>query len=811
MKYSIGWLNELAGTKLAPKEMAELFTRHSFEVEEVVETQNLGDLFVVGNVMEVSQHPNADRLKVTRTDVGEDHGGVLTIVCGSPNVSVGQTVAVSLPGAVLPDGTKIKKSLIRGIESNGMICGEDELGLSQCTHDIYVFDKRLEPGLLVRDVLPKQDAMIDLSILSARGHDALSHRGIAREIRAMTGAIENRKDIIENRGYAKLQGDVTVTIEAKEKCSRYIGARLTNIKNGESPEWMQERLKICGMRPVSAVVDITNYVMLETGQPLHAFDFAEIKSEMSNVKCQMSNVFVRSAREGEEMVLLDESTITLTQEDIVIANEKGILALAGVMGGKDSGTSEETTEIFLESACFDAMNIRKTRVRHKLSTESSYRFERDIDPNMAEMGASRAVELLQELCGAEIVSVIDVYPEPSRPWTIELDTRYIAKLLGITIPEDKIISILESLGMKVVNSEQGTVNRENGDLESPCHLSPVTRHLSIIVPTFRRDLHAQEDLIEEIGRLYGYDHIAPQAPSVSLASPALPEQRVFERRLKDALVLAGSCEVLSYSFYRRETATIFGLPEEKHFSLQNPMNPDQQLFQSNLVPNTLEKVRENLRHFDTVALFEVGKAYEKGEGGAVLEKKYLVVFESGEDAFFRLKGRIEAVCESLHIENIVFRVAQNLPAYFHTTRTADVVARGKLIGRLGEISPFIAKEVKLKKRVAFFEAEVGELCSVVSKNIRYTLLPKYPFVWRDMSLSVPKDVLVGDVTRALQKAIGKSLREAEIFDVYDKDGERSIAYHLAFGDDDRTLTKEEVEEMFQKGLAGVGKVGVKLK
>lgn len=849
MKYSIAWLNELAGTNLTPKEMADLFTRYSFEVDGLFEGAEIPEGVVVGKILEVSKHPNAEKLSLTKVAIDTEGKSILDIVCGAKNIASGDVVPVATIGTVLPNGMTIKESLIRGEKSQGMLCAEDELGLGADHSGILHLPKESILGLPVSQVLKKQDAVIDLSILSSRGHDALCHAGMAREVAAMAGGAENGERKIENKegrklevgsclsaGEAeKLEGegkkDISVTIEAKEKCARYIGVRLATIKNGPSPEWMQERLRTCGMRPISVVVDVTNYVMLETGQPLHAFDFRRIATsdkQQETSENKMSNIFVRNAKKGEKMILLDESEIELCEEDLVIANDAEVLALAGVMGGKKSGTSEDTTEVFLEGANFDPMSVRKTRVRHKLSTESAYRFERDIDPNRAEIGVARAVELLKELAGATVVSGTDVYPEPVLPWTIELDLQRVEKLLGIAVPEGDVVAILESLGMRVATGDKqqetsserqeikdkrqevrdkGQEIKKEGVVPSPV----ACRLLHVTIPTQRRDLHTQEDLIEEIGRLYGYDRIAPEAPTVSLQSAPTHTEKVFERNFKDALVSAGCDEILTYSFYKKETAGAFGFSEAVHFSLQNPMNPDQQLFRSSLVPNALEKVKENLRYFDSVRVFEIGNAYTKGTDGAVEGKKMIAAFETGEDSYVALKGRVESVFAGMRISGVSFVEATVAPGYFHKTRTADVVCRGKKIGTIGEISPFILEKLKLKKRVALFEAERDALLGVTNARVTYAPLPKFPFVWRDMSLAVPKSVTAGETENAIRKSVGKTLKSIELFDVYEKDGEKSFAYRLAFGDDARTLTKDEVETLFQKCLQDLEKLGVRLK
>lgn len=807
MRYSVNWLNELAGTQLLPKEMADLFTRHSFEVDGLEESSAISQGVVTGRILEVTPHPNADKLSLTKVTIDPEEKETLRIVCGAKNITSGDIVPVATVGTTLPNGITIKESAIRGEVSQGMLCAEDELGLGKDHNGILHLDPKTPLGIPFSSIVGTGDAILELSILSSRGHDALSHIGIAREISAMKNLSLN----FSLRGYSTEKSE-NVQIEVKEKCSRYVGVRLTNIRNSQSPKWMQERLLLCGMRPVNAVVDITNYVMLETGQPLHAFDIQKIThnpqptNKDSNDKKQGADntirIIVRNAQEGEKMTLLDESEIELTVEDTVIASQEKVLALAGVMGGRDSGTDGSTTDVFLEAACFDAMSVRRSRVRHRINTESSYRFERDIDPNMAIIGSSRAVELLQELCGARLVSGVDVYPEPVTPWVVDLDVSYVEKLLGESISQEGIASILGSLGMQVGARDK---QQESNERKQPV--------LCVTIPTFRRDLHTQEDLIEEIGRLYGYEKIAPVAPLVLLESPALDKKRIFEQKVKDAFVVIGCDEILSYSFYRQKTAEIFGFPSKEHFALENPMNPEQQLFQMNLLPNVLEKLRENLRYSDEVRIFEVSKVYKKGnETGKVCETKAVVALESGGDeVFVSLKGRIETMFTLLGIEGVSYQVLDAKDTYLHRTRSAEVIVGGRCIARIGEVSPFILRKMKVKKRVALFEADLSELYDVMSLTQKYKSLPKFPYVCRDMSLIVPKEVSAGEVSDTLKHSIGLFLKEIELFDVYEKEGTKSLAYHLAFGDETRTLTKDEVEGMFQECLTTLEKIGVKLK
>ncbi|MEN8252440.1 MAG: phenylalanine--tRNA ligase subunit beta, partial [Patescibacteria group bacterium] len=622
MKFSYNWLKELSGTTKNVDEIAELFMTHSFEVEGIEDLSKGLDKVVIGEVLTKEKHPDADKLNVAMVNVGDEE---LQIVCGAPNLEAGQKVPVALVGAVLPDGDngfEIKKSKIRGVESNGMICAQDELGIGTDHEGIVVLSEDAPVGEHFAKYAELEDTIIDIDILPNRGHDALSYQGIANEIKAFEGNIESQthpNPLPEGEGEFHIQIDT-------QKCSRYIGIKIKGIEIKESPKWMQARLKASGIGSINNIVDITNYVMLETGQPLHAFSADKA-----------GQIGVRQAKEEEKLTILDEQELELDSKDIVITDGEKSIALAGVMGGLDSAINDSTKDIILESASFDSSSIRFTQRKYNLQTDAAYRFERDIDPNLAEIAAARAAELIMEFADGTVESVSDIYPKPVTSWSIELSPQKVQKLLGVEIAVEEMKNILERLDMDVDVTENAII---------------------VTVPTIRIDLKAQEDLIEEIGRMYGYDKIKPKALEELVQTPNKNEQRFFERTLKDIFVHGGFDEVRSYSFYSRDDAGAIGLQDENHIALMNPMSPEQAIMRRTLMPNLLHFAKKNFSYFNKVNIFEIGRIYDPVQdvlpdeklvlGGVVASK------ESDGSQFFELKGIIETLFSRVNIGEFYF-------------------------------------------------------------------------------------------------------------------------------------------------------------
>ncbi|MDO8529327.1 MAG: phenylalanine--tRNA ligase subunit beta [bacterium] len=790
MKYSYTWLKEISGTKLSPEKIAELLTMHSFELESV---EKLGaDLegVVVGKIVDIKKHPNADRLQIVMVETRYASSlQKLQIVCGASNIKIGDKVPVALVGTKLPNGINIKETEIRGVKSHGMLCAEDELGLGADHGGIIILQKDARIGEKFSKILGLDDTIIELDVLSNRGHDALSHVGMAREI----AALDNKK--IDSY-YQKLKlptkkqtKKLSVKIQDKNLCPRYIGAIMTNIKVGESPEWMKKRLLSLGLNAINNIVDATNYVMLEVGQPMHAFDFNKL-ANIERMKSESARIIIRRAKDGEEIKLLDETIKKLSSEDLVIANEEKALALAGVMGGEDSGINENTTSIVLEAANFDATNVRKTRTRLNIKTDASDRFEKDIDPNLAETAMARIIEIIEKM-GGRLDGIVDVYPKSVKSWKIKLDLNYVNKLLGEKISENIAIKILKSLEINVIKSSGHQVVCE--------------------IPTVRIDLKTQEDLIEEIGRIYGYEKIKSVAP-LSIVQPAIVnEQRRFERTVKNILVGAGFSEVYNYSFYSQKDIESAKLSNEKHLKIENPMNPEQALLRVSLIPGILKNIKENLKYFKELEIFEVGRIYFPNNETLPNEKNMLVgaivadESKKGND-FYEAKGYADLLLGKLGIQDYYFDEFKNqgedFPEVWHKTRCAEINIEGskETVGYVGEIDPAVLGSFGISKRAALFEIDLQKLQKISETEREFKPLSKFPTSTRDISMIAETDIKVDNILQIIQKSEKKMILDVDLFDIFDLEEEKKVSYafHILFGADDRTLKNEEIDQIMQR-------------
>ncbi len=767
MKYSYNWLKELSGTKLSPEKMADLLMMHSFELEEILAAETGIERVVVGEIKAIKKHPNADRLQLVKVNIGKQ---TLDIVCGATNIANGQKVPVALDGAKLLSGIAIKETEIRGVKSKGMLCSEKDMGIGEDHEGIMILPSKAKVGEGLGAYLGLNDVQIQLDVLANRGHDALSHVGMAREI----CVLESKKMKYNFGTFAKKnskEAKFGIKIKDPKLCRRYIGTLIEGIDVAPSPEWIQTRLKICGIRPINNVVDITNYVMLETGQPLHAFDS----------KKTTGNIVVRRAKKGEVVKLLDEKEYRLKENDLVIADSKKALALAGVMGGFESSISNDTSSIILESANFDPVNVRKTRVEFGLNTESSYRFERDIDPNLAEIAMARAIDLIKKFGGknTKIASTADIYPKKINPWRIRLKLAYADKLLGEKVPPIKIKTILENLGMSVKSG---------------------AKYFDVEIPTIRLDLKTQEDLIEEIGRIYGYENISAKAPCIELQAPIRNEKRILEDKLRDILIGSGFSEMLNYSFYSKDDIEKCGLGIEGHFEVANPMNPDQQYMRRSMIPNLLKNIELNLKNFDKINIFEIGRKYRDEKKSSPTEISILagvIADVKNENSFFNLKGAVEALLENL---GCVSKYEIHKPKYtaWHAGRVAEIFINGKQIGKIGEINPSVCKKYGISSRVALFGIGIEKLLELVAKEKEYKSISKFPSVKRDISMYVGEKTKYADIESKIYNSGGKLVLGVELFDIFEKEGEKSMALRIEIGSREKTLTSEEIDGVTKK-------------
>jgi phenylalanyl-tRNA synthetase beta chain len=739
---------------------------HSFELEEITQAESGLEFVVIGEIKAIKKHPDADRLQIAKVNLGKQ---ILDLVCGAPNIVIGQKVPVSLEGAELTSGITIRETEIRGVKSKGMLCSQQDLGIGEDHAGIYILSKKAKIGENLGEFLKLNDTQIQLDVLANRGHDALSHIGMAREICANEGRkLKSPPSLPLQRGR---KSGFSVKIEDQKLCRRYIGVEIENIEVKASPQWMQARLKVCGVRPINNLVDITNFVMLELGQPMHAFD-----AEKTTGK-----IVVRKAKKNEKLKLLDEKEYILGENNLVIADSEKALALAGVMGGMESGVANKTTSIILESANFDPVNIRKTRTMHNIITDASHRFERDLDPNLTETAAARAIELIKKFGGknVKVVAVADVYSKKMKSWQIRLNADYVKSLLGENISEAKMKNILENLDIKVKISG---------------------KYLNCEIPTIRLDLKTQEDLIEEIGRIYGYENIAAKAPTVELSSPVVNEQRVFEDKLRNVMTALGFSEMLNYSFYSKDDVEKCGLGIEGNFEVANPMNPDQQYMRRSMIPNLLKNVKLNLKNFEKFKIFEIGRKF-RDEGQSLPSEisilaGALVDVKNG-NPYFELKRSLDAALEKFG-SLAEYRV--HTPKYksWQIGRVAEIWISGKKIGKIGEINPLVRKEYGISSRVALFGVGIVDLLGSISKEKTYKSISKFPSVKRDISMFVAEKTTYSDIESKVYSAGGKLVLDVELFDIFEKEGEKSMALRVEIGSREKTLTSEEIDGVMKK-------------
>ncbi len=762
MKYSYNWLRELSGTEKSAQEIAELLIAHAFEVEDVIDLEQGLEDVIIGHLTEVAAHPDADKLRIATVDVGSEES--LQIVCGAPNLAVGQKVPVAMVGAVLPGDFKIKKSKIRGVESHGMICGEDEIITDAPKSDgILILSDEAPIGGKFSEWYGRDDIILDIDILPNRGHDALSHFGMAHEIAALEGRNLERSP----QPKKELSAGIPVTVETG-LCSRYSALTLSGVTVGPSPQWIQNRLRSLGIKVINNIVDVTNYVMLETGQPLHAFDAHSFEK-----------VGVRMARDDEKLMFLDEVERDLDTSDIVITGDDEPVALAGVMGGQASGIADDTTDVILEAAHFDPVHVRRSRSRHNLVTDAAYRFERNPHESLIDQGLQSAARMISDIAGGKVVAVTDIADYDDEVPDIVISQHDIKRLLGAEIPVSEVEAILISLG---------------------CEVRQEDKLMICTPPRVRRDLQEVSDLIEEIGRVWGYHKIIPVPLPSTVESSAINETRQLERSVKDRWVTLGYSEIRSYSFYAQDVAVAAG-QDQPHISLLNPMSTEQELMRGTLAVGVLKSAALNQSYAERSHVFEIGRLYATDEQGLPQETRSLAAAATGKDKsgaqFYELKGACESFLTSYGLAVDFIPVAElGLTQMMHPSRTASIMIGDVNIGYITEVSRATSKVFGIKKnRTAYMEIDLTTLAAEIDHELSFEKLSEYPFVDRDISLIVPARMHVSEVERAIYNAKTTLLCDVDLFDLYvDKEtGERSMAFRLRFGSHERTLTTEEVD------------------
>jgi len=811
MKLSYNWLSEFVEIEdIEPAEIALQLTMSTSEIEEIEEVGEELKNVVVGKIVQVKPHPNSDHLFVARVDVGD---AVLDIVSGAPNTRQNSFVPVALRGAVLPGGFRVEKAKLRGVDSNGVVCSEKELGVSEDHSGLWILDEEkvrgLEAGKPVTSLFPTRDYIIDIDNKSITNRpDLWGHYGFARELAAIYGRALKPvygQSLVD--GVLKASGDqvVEVKIEDKTLCPRYSAIVVGGIHVSKSTYLLRRRLYTLGVRPICNIVDVTNYVMLEIGQPLHAFDATQIAG---------GRIIVRRAREGERFTTLDGLERTLTSETLLITDPEKAVAVAGVMGGLNSEISDLTETIIIEAANFDPVSIRRTAVRLGLRTEASNRFEKSIDPELTLLGIVGSVcKIREELPGAEILSpFIDANSTRKKKIEIALNVDWVSRLLGTEVPKKRIRDILSALQFQV--SEKNSNN------------------FTVVVPSFRatKDVAIPQDLVEEVGRIYGYGNISPVLPRIHSDPPHRDEMVHFIRRIKRLFAGALSMtESYTYSFQEDSVLDRFYPEGTRFLTLKNPVSRSMSRLRRSLIPGLYALIERNLAYRDEFSLFEVGSVYipqENRRGGLPDERQMAAGLvlrnEQERPVFFVVKGKLELLLNTLHLSGAVFEDFEKIGGYepaidlpslgnmslYHPGRRALMVNGKNAFGIIAELNPKILKETGIdfkEKRVALFCIDVQMLLREVldaEERMKYSRLPRYPRVTLAIAVVVDEGVQVQEVGEFIlsHKREGScsdpSIFEgAQLFDIYRgrplEEGKKSLAFNLFYRSNDRTLTEKE--------------------
>ncbi|TDQ25778.1 phenylalanine--tRNA ligase subunit beta [Tenacibaculum caenipelagi] len=794
MKISYNWLRQFLQTDWEAEKTGELLTDLGLEVEGIETVESIkGSLkgVVVGEVKTCVKHPNADKLKVTTVDLGD--GNPVQIVCGAPNVDAGQKVPVATVGTMLYDekgeGFKIKKGKIRGEESHGMICAEDELGLGKGHDGIMVLDESLAPGTPCSEVFNiETDYVFEIGLTPNRA-DAMSHFGVARDLRA--GLIQQGTNIelispsVSNFHVDERTHKIDIEVEDKDLVPRYCGITITDIEVKESPEWIQNKLKAIGLTPKNNIVDITNYVLHELGQPLHAFDASKIRG---------GKVVVKTLEEGTKFTTLDDVERELSSEDIMICDaDNKPLCIGGVFGGANSGVTESTHTIFLESAYFNPVSIRKTAKRHALNTDASFRFERGIDINLTKYALKRAALLIEEYANGKMSSdILDFYPVRVEDFEVFLSFENAYKLIGQEIPKETIKKILASLDIKINSvTEAG---------------------LGLVVPSYRVDVQREADIIEEILRVYGYNNIEfSHKLNTSISFDNDKEVKV-ENIVADQLSSLGFNETMANSLTKADYIDLSeSLNPEYNVEMLNPLSNDLKVMRQSLLFSGLESVAYNInRKQNSLKFYEFGKTYHKYENG-YQEDKHLTLFVTGNRTpdswrvatqasdFFYLKGIVTTLLSRLGIDNL-----KTTPTKSDVFSEGVTLSLGKMkLVELGVAKRAILKEFSIKQEVLFADLNWQNILDLVGKKkIKVTDLPKFPAVKRDLALLLDNKVEFKEVYNLAFQSERKLLKEVDLFDVYEGDklpeGKKSYAVSFVLQDENKTLEDKQIDKIMQK-------------
>lgn len=787
MKISYNWLKEFIDTQLSPEEISGILTNIGLEVESLEKVQPVpGGLegLVIAEVKECAQHPNADRLRVTKVDAGT--GTELQVVCGAPNVAAGQKVVLATVGTtVYPlegEPFKINRSKIRGEVSEGMICAEDEIGLGKSHEGIMVLAADARVGTPAKEYFKLEDDYLFEIGLTPNRADAASHLGVARDLAAYLRSSVKMPDVSTFKADNNAS-PVSVRIENNTACPRYSSLSISGVKIEESPDWLKDRLNVIGVRPINNVVDITNYVLHELGQPLHAFDMDAVSDK---------KVVVKNCAEGTPFVTLDGVERKLSSEDLMIcsgADGGNPMCIAGVFGGEGSGVKETTKNIFLESACFNPVSVRKTSKRHGLKTDASFRFERGTDPEITVLALKRAALLIKEIAGGEISSEIsDIYPEPVKPFEVSFSYQNALRLIGRDIPQEEMKNIIKAVGIEVV--------------------SETAAGLQLQVPAYKVDVTREVDVIEEVLRIYGYNNIEiPTQVRASINYSAKPDKEAVQHQLADMLTANGFFEILTNSL----TKSAYAENSDRSVKILNPLSSDLDVMRQSLLYSGLEVIAYNQnRKKPDLKLYEFGKIYRQ-EAEKYIESHHFALYLTGHvhaeqwngpqqpASFYQLKAAVDAVLKKLNISDLTIEDTQDA----HLAYGLDLKRGGKNLVSFGSVNAGLLKKLDIDKEVFYADFDFDLLLkSYKNHKITYREVPRYPAVRRDLSLLINQQVTFKELQLLAERTERKLLKEVNVFDVYQgknlPEGKKSYALSFILQDEEKTLADKQIDAIMQR-------------
>ena len=822
MKISLNWLKEYVDFDLSKIKIEELTHKLAvlgFEAESVEKISRTFDKIVIGKVLAKSQHPNADKLSICSVDVGDIETGNLQIVCGAPNVDAGQTVPVARIGAIVGD-TKMKKSKIRGEESFGMICAEDELGLSDNHEGIMVLDDSYSAGTPLKELYGYEDYIFDIEVTPNRP-DVMGHLGFAREFafiinkhffQSQEAQVLTPYAVIDDKDSDDIEKYIDIEIKDESACPRYTARMIKNVTIKESPDWLKEKLIAVGLRPINNIVDITNFIVMETGHPMHAFDYSEVKG---------NKIIVRKAEKDEKFVTLDDAEYKLNEEILLICDAEKPVALAGVMGGKNSGVEDTTTDVLLEVAYFNLADIRHAVKHLSIFTDSSKRFERGVDPNDAQFVIDRAALLMQELAGGEIVAgTKDVYPTKISEKAIKLRVTRANEILGFEISKEQMIDDLNEISLLA------TANKKDDN------------KIDVVIPTFRPDIEKEIDLIEEVVRLYGFENIPEKSRSTIDLEIVEDRLDVENDKIRKDLNNLGLYELTSRRMVDEKYCNAFVVENRKTVSIEHPLNEEMNHLRNSLIISLIRNAGNNIRKgIDKINIFETGKVFYTTDGeegknrdSVVSEDTNFAILLSGVKQsvkwnnpeikydFYDIKGIVETLFANRNINNITFK-NEDIPSYYTKSEALSIydTYNGKYYGSFGKISSDVAEIFEVSENLYCFEMKLNDFIELEnSANFKLAKLSKYPKVIKDLSFEMDKSFESSKIVDVIYKYGKAKLVNVEVIDHYEgkqlDSDKKSYSFRMTFQSMDKTMSEKEIDKLFNKVIYGVTKeLDVKLR